>query len=144
MNSYVKIILWGVGGVLLTSLISMIITALICFILGGGEWFADIITALGLISSFISVTVAVLLRIKDEQNPDKPRNHISAGILALLLGGLGAHKYFTAANMCGGSYMSCSVGQRFQVQSPLLKALYILLWMMIYSISISNFLLFKY
>lgn len=105
MNSYVKIILWGVGGVLLTSLISMIITALICFILGGGEWFADIITALGLISSFISVTVAVLLRIKDEQNPDKPRNHISAGILALLLGGLGAHKYYCRKYVWGIIYV---------------------------------------
>ena len=89
-----KIILAGIGGLLIsyifTQIVSGIFTGMIDLSDDTGRdiariWFAVIA---------VSIAIAVSLRLKDEFKKLRDLNHISAGLLAVFLGGVGGHKFY--------------------------------------------------
>lgn len=104
MNNTLKIALWGIGAYFLSINIVMLVCALFCAFASLSSEVCDVLTIIGGIIALLAVLIAIVLKIKDIKNPNASRNNISAALLAILLGSIGAHKYYCRKYMWGVIY----------------------------------------
>ena len=90
---YIKVVAWGLVMALASRIILILISALMGYIAGVGSLTLDITTAYFVIV-FIVIIVAMCMKIRDENHQPISYNHVTAGLLAIFLGSLGAHKFY--------------------------------------------------
>lgn len=90
---YIKVVAWGLVMALASRIILILISALMGYIAGVGSLTLDITTAYFVIV-VIAIIVAMCMKIRDENHQPISYNHVTAGLLAIFLGSLGAHKFY--------------------------------------------------
>lgn len=90
---YIKVVAWGLVMALASRVILILISALMGYIAGVGSLTLDITTAYFVIE-VIAIIVAMCMKIRDENHQPISYNHVTAGLLAIFLGSLGAHKFY--------------------------------------------------
>ena len=90
---YIKVVAWGHVMALASRIILILISALMGYIAGVGSLTLDITTAYFVIVG-IAIIVAMCMKIRDENHQPISYNHVTAGLLAIFLGSLGAHKFY--------------------------------------------------
>lgn len=90
---YIKVFAWGLVMVLASRMVLILISALMGYIAGVGGLTLDITTAY-FAMVVIAIVVAMCMKIRDENHQPVSYNHVTAGLLAIFLGSLGAHKFY--------------------------------------------------
>ena len=104
MNRTFKIVFWGIGAYFLSINIVMLVCALFCAFASLSSEVCDTLTIIGGIIAMLAVLISIVLKLKDIKNPNAGRNNIAAALLAILLGCIGAHKYYCRKYMWGIIY----------------------------------------
>lgn len=88
-----RIFLWGLTMALLSRIVLVGISVLMAYMAGVGSATLTVTTVYW-VFVLIAIVVAMCLQVRDGKNPPSPYSHLTAGLLAVFLGSVGAHKFY--------------------------------------------------